>query len=151
MKHHKLLLWILLLNLVLGMELRAQTYSLDWFKVAGGGATSSNNQYSLSGTIGQQDASSPMTGGAYSLVGGFWAISAVQTPGAPTLFIFSSGANAVLYWSASAAGYHLESNADLALVNGWASVPAAPATLNGFNYVTNTIAPGNRFFRLHSP
>src|SRR5207237_460684 len=41
----------------------------------GGGGTSTGGGYSLSGTIGQPDASSftsPMSGGNYSLVGGFW-------------------------------------------------------------------------------
>jgi hypothetical protein len=39
----------------------------------GGGGTSSGGAYTLSGTIGQADASSPMSGGAYTLTGGFWA------------------------------------------------------------------------------
>ena len=66
----------------------AQSYSIDWYKVAGGGGTSTGGTYSVSGTIGQHDAGGPMTGGNYSLTGGFWAlISVVQTPGAPTLYI----------------------------------------------------------------
>ena len=32
-----------------------------------------------------------MSGGNYSLTGGFWAISAIQTVGAPTLYISQSG------------------------------------------------------------
>jgi len=32
-----------------------------------------------------------MTGGSYSLTGGFWALYAVQTPGAPTLTIVPAG------------------------------------------------------------
>src|ERR1051326_27300 len=88
----------------------AQTYSIDWYKVAGGGGTSTGSAYSVSGTIGQPDAGGPMTGGNYSLTGGFWAISAVQTPGAPTLLITSSENNAVLYWSTNAVGFVLEHN-----------------------------------------
>ena len=38
-------------------------------------------------TIGQHGAGGPMTGGNYSLTGGFWALYAVQTPGAPLLKI----------------------------------------------------------------
>ena len=40
----------------------AQSYSINWYKVAGGGGTSTNAQFSLSGTIGQPDASGAMTG-----------------------------------------------------------------------------------------
>src|ERR1700744_3627859 len=66
----------------------AQSYSIDWYKVSGGGGTSTNGQYSIVGTIGQHDAGAAMSGGNYSLTGGFWSlISVVQTPGAPTLTI----------------------------------------------------------------
>ena len=50
---------------------------IDWFSVDGGGAGidggSVGGSYTLSGTIGQPDArNEAMTGGSYSLVGGFW-------------------------------------------------------------------------------
>jgi hypothetical protein len=129
----------------------AQNYTIDWYKVAGGSGASTNGQYSLSGTIGQYDAGGPMTGGSFSLTGGFWSLFAVQTPGASTLFIMKSGNNAVLYWSASATGYHLESNGSPANSGGWGTVPGIPVTVGGFNYVTNGITPGNKFYRLRSP
>lgn len=48
-------------------------FSVDWYTIDGGGGTSSGGAYSLSGTIGQHDASpAPMQGGAFTLVGGFW-------------------------------------------------------------------------------
>jgi hypothetical protein len=78
---------ILGLSLILPAAGFAQQYSIDWHKIAGGGGTSSGGQYSLSGTIGQPDASAAMTGGNYSLTGGFWALYALQTPGAPLLTI----------------------------------------------------------------
>jgi hypothetical protein len=43
--------------------------------VSGGGQVSTGGGYSLSGTIGQGDVSSPMTSGSgtvYTLSGGFW-------------------------------------------------------------------------------
>ena len=59
----------------------AQSYTIDWYKIAGGGGTSTGGIYSVSGTIGQHDAGGPMTGGNYSLTGGFWSlISLVQAP-----------------------------------------------------------------------
>jgi len=80
----------LLIGMLLPMLGMAQSYSINWYKVAGGGGTSTGGQYSLSGTIGQPDASGAMTGGSYSLTGGFWALfGVVQTPGAPTLYISS--------------------------------------------------------------
>jgi hypothetical protein len=35
----------------------AQSYLIDWYKVAGGGGTSTGSVYAISGTIGQPDAS----------------------------------------------------------------------------------------------
>ncbi len=131
--------------------LRAQQYSIDWYKVSGGGGTSTNGQYAVSGTIGQHDAGAPMTGGTFSLTGGFWAIYAVQTPGSPYLFITQSGTNAILSWSAGAAGFLLESKSSLAAPGGWNSVSPLPATSDGTNYVTNGIAPGNNYYRLRHP
>ena len=54
--------------------LYAQSYNISWYKVAGGGGVSTNATYQLSGTIGQPDASAQMTGGNYSVTGGFWAL-----------------------------------------------------------------------------
>ncbi len=129
----------------------AQSYSIDWYKVSGGGGTSTNGQYAVSGTIGQHDAGGPMTGGTYSLTGGFWAIYAVQTPGAPYLFITQAGTNAILSWSSAAAGFLLESKPGLATPGGWNTVSPDPTTMNGTNYVTNGIAPGNNYYRLRHP
>jgi hypothetical protein len=79
---------ILLLSAFFAMlpAANAQSYSIDWYKVSGGG-TSTGSVYAVSGTIGQHDAGGPMSGGNYSLTGGFWALYAVQTPGAPVLSI----------------------------------------------------------------
>ena len=77
----------------------AQSYTVDWYKVAGGGGTSTGGSYTVSGTIGQHDASGAMSGGNYSVTGGFWAlINVVQTPGAPTLYISHSGNVVTVYW-----------------------------------------------------
>lgn len=47
-------------------------YDLTWNSIDGGGATfSTGGTYSLGGTIGQADAGT-MSGGAYTLNGGFW-------------------------------------------------------------------------------
>ena len=55
-------------------------YTLDWWTVDGGGTMSNaGGGYSLGGTAGQPDAG-PLSGGGYTLDGGFWggALSASQ-------------------------------------------------------------------------
>src|SRR5438477_13062834 len=99
-----------LLLAVSAASLRAQTYSIDWYKIAGGGGTSTNGQYAVSGTIGQPDAGNTMAGGNYSLTGGFWSlISVVQTPGAPTLYINQAGSAVTISWQ-DVSGWSLQQN-----------------------------------------
>lgn len=130
---------------------RAQSYSIGWYKMAGGGGTSTNGQYSISGTIGQPDASGAMSGGNYSVTGGFWAlIQVVQTPGAPALFISHAGNVVTIYWQ-EVSGWNLVQNGDLtASVAGWAN-SAIPTLTGGTNYLNVTNPVGNVFFRLKNP
>jgi hypothetical protein len=47
-------------------------YSMVWHTIDGGGGVASAEATSLAGTFGQGDASAPMIGGEYELLGGFW-------------------------------------------------------------------------------
>jgi hypothetical protein len=139
------------LLLLLAPISRAQNYSIDWYKIAGGGGTSSGGQYSLSGTIGQHDAGGPMTGGAYSVTGGFWSlISVVQTPGLPTLTISYSGNSVTISWP-NVGSYALQQNNNIAMTSGWSAAGYLVTTNNGSNSITITSPAGNLFFRLAAP
>jgi hypothetical protein len=60
------------LALVCVPALSGEGYDLSWSTVDGGGGTfSTGGSYSLGGTAGQPDAGL-LTGGVYSLGGGFW-------------------------------------------------------------------------------
>jgi len=131
---------------------RAQSYSINWYTVDGGGGTSTGGVYSVSGTIGQPDASGPMSGGNYSVTGGFWSLlSVVQTPGAPVLAIFLTTTNtAVVYWPSPSTGFGLQLNTNLAGTN-W-TAPAEGVNDNGtFRYIIVNPPTGNRFYRLSKP
>src|SRR2546421_2805405 len=102
--------------------LRAQSYSIDWFTIDGGGGTSTGGVYSVSGTIGQPDAGH-MSGGNFSLDGGFWGIiAAVQLPGSPLLRVVLTTSNAVVVaWPAPSTGFALQQNG-APNAGGWANV-----------------------------
>ena len=135
--------------LFLGLSSASAQYAIDWFKISGGGGTSTNGQYSISGTIGQHDAGGPMTGGNYSLTGGFWAlISVAQTPGAPTLYISHSGNTVTVYWQ-DVSGWSLQQNNNLATPTGW-SASSGVTTSNGTKYLNIPSPTGNLFFQLKS-
>jgi hypothetical protein len=130
----------------IALSASAQNYSIDWFKIAGGGGTSTGGTYQVSGTIGQPDASGAMTGGSYSLTGGFWSLYAVQTPGAPLLTITYANYQAIVSWPSSVAGWTLQTNNNLGTTN-WGNY-AGPVVNNS---VTNSPPKGNLFFRLSQP
>src|SRR6266540_3230163 len=74
-------------------------YAINWFTLDGGGGTSTGGNYTLSGTIGQPD-TGMLSGGTYTLQGGFWPGLIVPSTGeAPTLFIQQSGMNVVISWA----------------------------------------------------
>jgi hypothetical protein len=116
---------------------------IDWYKIAGGGGTSTGGTYTASGTIGQHDAGRPMTDGNYSLTGGFWSLYAVQTPGAPLLTITHANNQAIVSWSPSVTGWTLQTNKNLA-AGTWGNYLGAVVN----NRATNSPPPGNLFFRL---
>ena len=130
----------------------AQSYSIDWYKVAGGGGTSTGATYQVNGTIGQHDAGGPITGGSYSLTGGFWAlISVVQTPGTPNLVISFVGPDSVKVSWPNTGSYTLQQNNNLAASAGWTTSGYSITTANGTNSITVTPPTGNLFFRLANP
>ncbi|MGO8836101.1 MAG: hypothetical protein ACLQAH_18735 [Limisphaerales bacterium] len=130
----------------------AQQYSIDWYKVAGGGGTSTGGTYTVSGTIGQPDAGGAMSGGQYSVTGGFWSlISVVQTPGLPNLTITFVGPDSVVVSWPDTGSYTLQENSNLAVPGGWAASGYTVTTSNGTNSITITPPTGNLFFRLSKP
>ena len=141
---------VLLASLILPVSGFAQQYTIDWYKVSGGGGTSSGGNYQLSGTIGQPDASGAMSGGNYSLTGGFWSlISVVQTPGAPTLNISHSGNTVTVFWQ-NVSGWNLQQNNNLSLPANW-TANNSWTTANGTNSLVLISPSGNLFFRLKNP
>jgi hypothetical protein len=133
---------ILFFSLLIPSPGFTQQYSIDWFTIDGGGGTSTGGVYSVSGTIGQPDASGTMTGGNYCVVGGFWSLFAVQTPGAPTLRIFLTTTNtAVVAWLAPSTGYSLQQNTNLVTTN-WSGVTNAVNVVGSENQVI--ISPPQR-------
>jgi hypothetical protein len=86
----------------------AGPYKMDWYTIDGGGGTSSGGQYTLTGTIGQPDASYS-SGGKNELLGGFW-------PGGPICTVgFDDFARFAEQWLNAATGLagDLDSDGDV--------------------------------------
>jgi hypothetical protein len=122
----------------------AQIFNVSWFKIAGGGGTCTNIQYSVSGTIGQYDANSPISNGPYSVTGGFW--SAFQPPCAPTLKIVPATPGYVtISWSPNTSCWRLQETLSLAPAH-WVDSASGAA-----NPVTLPINSPAKFYRLIYP
>jgi hypothetical protein len=140
------LLSLALLAPALGL---AQPSDIDWHKIAGGGGQSTGATFRVTGTIGQPDAGGPMTGGNYSVTGGFWGlISVVQTLGAPALIITHSGNNVKISWPYPSTGWTLEQTPSLTAP--WS--PSSGISNDGTNNSVTLDSPtGKLFFRLSHP
>ncbi len=142
------------LALAFCLSATGQSYSIDWSKVSGGGGSGTGGVYAVSGTIGQPDAGGAMSGGNYSVTGGFWSlVSAVQTPGAPYLWVTRTTTNTVcVWWTLPADGWVLEATNALPQVPApWPQI-APPYQTNGANLqFIEPLPTGNKFYRLHKP
>lgn len=116
---------------------QAQSLSLEWWTIDGGGGTSSGGVYSLTGTVGQPDAGA-MSGGAFSLLGGFW--PAPSGDERPSLSIQRSGDSVIISWSSAVTGFELETTEDLDAL-AWTAAPAG-------NPVMIPLTGTERFYRL---
>ena len=139
-----------------GLTAHAQ-YSINWSKIAGGGGlNSTGGVYAVSGTIGQPDASGALTGGVYSVTGGFWpGVNLVQTPEAPLLASeLLPGGSVRIFWPLPATGFVLDQTTALAsppAAISWGQV-AFPYATNA-THISITVPPGvgSKFYRLRHP
>jgi hypothetical protein len=123
-----------------GLQAHGQ-YAIDWWTVDGGGGASTGGVYAVTGTMGQPEAGR-MSGGSFTLEGGFWSILAANEPPAPTLQIVRLDGSVIISWTSAPPGSVLEANAGLS-PSGW-----SPVSGGDNSPVTVPITPGTRFFRL---
>ena len=146
---------ILPLLLLVTVPARGQTYSIDWQTIDGGGGSSTGGVYSVSGTIGQPDAGR-MSGGPFTLDGGFWGIvAAIQSEGAPTLSIELTNGWVKVSWPAPAPNWVLTETNRLPSAASplWPQVSAAQYQTNaGRIFILTAPQPlQNRYYQLHKP
>jgi len=133
---------ILCLGTVLGLAQPAwaQFYSIAWSTIDGGGFT-------LNGTVGQPDAGASMSGGIFTVTGGFWPAIVEELP---RLRIILDAGNVVLAWPDPSTGFQLQA-APTPLGPGWTTVSQAPVVVAGEKRVILTPTGSGRMFRLSKP
>lgn len=133
---------------------QAQTYTIDWYSIDGGGGTSSGGNFTLTGTIGQPDAGTA-AGGNYTLTGGFMSVvTVIQTPGGPLLNVTRQGNSVIISWPDPSTDFVLQETGALATpsVNtSWGNNQGAITISGGEKRVTIAAPVGNKYFRLLKP
>jgi hypothetical protein len=130
--------------LLLAARLTPAQPSDNWFTVDGGGGTSGGGQFTLSGTAGQPDAG-VMTGGGYTLHGGFWGLVAALPP---RLTISSAGGSVTICWPWPSSGYVLLQSDSLINPN-WTPVVPQPTQTDSITWcLTLQVGPTPKFYRL---
>jgi hypothetical protein len=134
--------------LLFSLQGYAQSYSVDWSTVDGGGGISTGGVYTVNGTIGQPDAGN-MSGGNFAVQGGFWsALSLVQTPGAPPLSIMLTTNSVVVSWPLPATGWTLQQNTGSLSSSNWTDVTSGIQDVASVRVLIVTPPTGERFYRL---
>ena len=130
----------------------AQSFSIDWHTIDGGGGTSTGGVYQVSGTVGQPNAGPTMSGATFSVSGGFWSpVTVVQTVGAPTLTLTLTSTNtAVVSWPFPSMGFTLQQNTNLNTPD-WVLSSQTVTNSGAVNYIIVNEPTGNCFYRLIKP
>jgi hypothetical protein len=139
-----------LLTAALCLCAHAQTLSLDWWTVNGGGGTSvsTDGRFALSGTAGQPDAGS-LAGGNFFLQGGFWNSAAAPVP---SLWIVRlPNGDIEVSWPLWADDYLLEHAPTVtSSPDRWDDVSPATYQTDGTRfYITVAASSDAQFYRLH--
>jgi hypothetical protein len=131
----------------------AESLSIDWYTVDGGGGSASAGEFTLSGTVGQPDVGTLTASGGVAIVGGYWSqfadVTVIQ-PERPVLNICLSNANTLLLsWPADQTGYLLEQR-PAATPGVWSNVPVTPVVVGAEYQVPLTFSPNDAptYFRL---
>lgn len=143
---------ILFVVIVSGIHaLYGEGFSIEWQVLDATVGTSTGGSYSITGIIGQPNASTPMTGGEFSISGGVTGLAvALREQNSPALRIEPRGANLLIAWPSSGMGFHLQQSSSL-ITPGWNEVLVTPTVAGSENQILLPFAAGHRFFRLHKP
>jgi hypothetical protein len=142
----------ILLFLALAAPKATAELAVPWFKIAGGGGAATGGVYSITGTSGQPDATRPLTNGSYSISGGFWSATILQSADAPWLSISTTNGLIIVSWIASAADWKLVTTNHLTSSAALWPLAVGSCETNGdrMQFVEPAVA-GHKFYRLRKP
>ena len=138
----------LLMGLLISTFSFAQSYSIDWYKIAGGGGTSTGATYASQrhhrpAGCRRRDERRQLLAHRRLLESHFRCANGRRAESDHHPF----GNSVIVSWP-NTGSYTLQQNANLALASGWTTSGYSISTSNGTNSITITPPTGNLFFRL---
>lgn len=136
---------VILLLLAAGIAGKAADRAVTAVVSSGGGGKSVGTRFTVTGSIGQADATvTRLTGSRFGIDAGIQAmIVALQTPGAPTLEVTASGNQIIISWDNSVTGWTLQQTASIGPNASWQNSSGVVS-----NRLSLTAPSSNRFYRL---
>ena len=136
---------------LLAFNLHAQSYSIDLFAISNGGGTSTGNGYSLNGAADQPDEAATMSGGGYTLEGGFQGTALAALPELRITAAERIGNDLRLSFSTVAGqNYAVQSCANLSS-GAWTDIPGGSTPGTGGTVqvtVTKILEQSQQFYRV---
>lgn len=132
---------------------RAQGFTLDSQSVTAAPQPSAAGLFSLLGNLRQIDPEQTLSGGGFSLQGGFTPVPAPHSEAvSPEIVAIMASGRVEVRWSAAGAeGFALEQSAELGPSATWTRVSAVPTVVDGENVLAMEATGDTRFFRLRRP
>jgi hypothetical protein len=142
-----------LLAIIARWQVFAQSYSIDWDAISGGGGTSSGGSFEVSDTIGQAAVGNATASGSYALADGFWSLLAgggafeLETP--ELIITFDPQSSTVtVSWPSPSTGFLLQQTGNPTDPGGWSAYGGTVSDNGTTRSVTISPPVGVTFFRL---
>ena len=126
----------------------ADDFAIDWHQLGRGGGTSANDEFNVSGVIGDVVAGEPATSEEFTVTGGLGVVIALANESAPPLGVTSAADGTVrVYWPLPDLGWELRQSSGLEGAN-WEKAPEPRQDNGTIRFITITPTAARTFYRL---
>ena len=129
------------------LPLSAAKHAIDWYTIDSGGGISADALFQLSGTIGQSD-TSVVSGGQFSVSGGYWPGAVVPAPCDCELEFRRIGLDLIITWPECCVNCRLFSTDKLGEEAVWVEISLPPGA---HSYATPVVDLPQQFYQLVCP
>lgn len=127
----------------------ATTLRVEKFVISGGGGSSTNSRFGVTGTIGQKEGDKKLTNGRFTVEPGFWnVVGLVQIPNSPLLQLEQDASGICIRWNSSSSAFILETSNSVGPNAVWSQAVGLIIQDGANRRYKVASAPGTKFYRL---